>query len=409
MSPGPTLVHEGISRGSIDRTVRSGAPLSRKLSPQMKSILSSQDSLTSTGSNQELRMELESSLAEVKAAVEDVIVRKASPEGIDKPISEADTLLELACRTPGSREGVGRQLSSDSGFERRQKSPEVGVGSGGARPKAGPTPPAVTPRTGRLSSSSDPEGVLLKQNSWTSRKGPKEQENSDNNVSVFAKKKDMWEKRTSNSPSSADEGSERGSSFRGNRSFWEQKTSTSRNNTPGQTPDLVMDLPAGPLASSPPVPAPRPRRSKSRSPSSDSVSGRSTASSEDSPGGSSTQPGSLSSADNFAAVTDTLKKTPQSSGSLVAPSPKPRPQPLAIPSTPGSTVVPIRSPGPKTPKVMAKFGQGVGGVLGSPSPGMDTSTSSFASGNSSFKPSVRVKPVLQVKPEIKKDNSKDLK
>ena len=361
----------------------------------MKTILCSQDSLASTGSNQELRIELETSLAEVKAAVEDVIVCKSSSETLEKPMAEMDTLLELAGRTPGSREGVGRQLSNE-GFELRQKSPETG-----ARPKSGQTPPAVTPRTVRINTTADPEGVLLKQNSWASRKGPREQESVEN-VSVFAKKKDMWEKRTtsSNSPS-ADEGSnETRSSFRGNRNFWEQKTSV-HTNTPGQTPDLVMDLPAGPLASSPPVPAPRPRRSKSRSPSSDSASGRSTASSEGSPSGAySTQPGSLSSADNFAAITDTLKKTPSS---LVPPSPKPRPQPLSIPTTPGSTVVPIRSPGPRTPKVMAKFSGS-----GSGSPSLD-SVSSFASSSSSFKPSVRVKPVLQVKPEIKKDNPKDLK
>ena len=373
--------------------MRSAAPpLTRKLSPQMRTILCSRESLTSTGSNQELRIELETSLAEVKAAVEDV-VRKSSPGDVENPIAEVDALLELASRTPGSREGVGRQLSSD-GFEVRRKSPETG-----ARPKSVQTPPAITPRTVKLtpSGAQDQNNVIIKQNSWGSRKSSRDQDQEPTeNISLFAKNKDMWEKRTVSSPgNSSDDSGDRSASFRGNRSFWEQKSSA-RNTTPGQTPDLVMDLPAAPMASSPPVPAPRPRRSKSRSPSSDSASGRSIASSEGSPG---VQPGSLSSADNFAAVTDTLKKTP-----TTAPSPKLRPQPLTIPqplsipshSPPGSTVVPIRSPGPKTPKVLAKFGAVTGTSL--------DSTFGSPQSSSSFKPSVKVKPVLQVKPEVKKDS-----
>jgi len=71
---------------------------------------------------------------------------------------------------------------------------------------------------------------------------------------------------------------------------------------------------------------------------------------------------------------------------------------LSIPShsPPGSTVVPIRSPGPKTPKVLAKFGAVTGTSL--------DSTFGSPQSSSSFKPSVKVKPVLQVKPEVKKDS-----
>ena len=60
---------------------------------------SSQDSLASTGSNQELRTELESTLAEVRAVVEEVVLQQTSPE-----------VEDLANRPAGSREGVGRQL-----------------------------------------------------------------------------------------------------------------------------------------------------------------------------------------------------------------------------------------------------------------------------------------------------------
>jgi len=383
VSPGPVLVHEGFSRGSIDRPVRSGAPPPPRLSPQLKARVSSQDSLASTGSNQELRDELETSLAEVKAAVEDVM-RQASPEG-DVRTPEEETVLELASRPPGSREGIGRKLSMEE-VETRRRSQETG-----ARPRSVQTPSA-TPRTVRLAES---EGVLLKQNSWGSRKGLAKEPEPEEPTSSFVRRKEMWEKRTNSTPSSDDERA----SFRGNRDFWEHKAQI-RTKTPGQTPDLVMDLPAGALASSPPVPAPRPR--KSRSPSTDSVGSRSTTSDEY------VAPStSLSSADNFAADTDTLKKTPQAAG-LLAPVPKPRPDPLVL-AAPRSQVVPIRSPGPRTPKLVHKFGSGGGAVATTSSPGAE-GTPLGGNSTSSFKPSVRVKPVLQVKPsEIKKDSSKDMK
>ena len=380
------MVHEGISRGSIDRTVRSGAP---KLSPKLNVRVSSVDSLASTGSNQELKDELETSLAEVKAAIEDV-VRRATPDS-DGAASqslprtpEEETVLELASRPAGSREGIGRKISLED-VELRRVSMETG-----ARPRSVQTP-SVTPRS---SKPLDVESVLLKQSSWGSRRGPrepKEPETPDEHVTAFVKRKELWEKRTNSTPSSDDEKERATPNFRGNRDFWEQK-SLGRKKTPGQTPDLVMDLPAGALASSPPVPAPRPR--KSRSPSSDSVGARSI-SSEDSL---TTSP--ISSADTFAADTDTLKK-PQSNQSTPVshPKPKPRPEPLLLANTQRSQVVPIRSPGPRTPTLTPKFG--------SVTPRAD---SSFSGATSSFKPSVRVKPLVHVKPtEIKKDSSKDLK
>jgi len=382
VSPGPALVHEGISRGSIDRPVRSGAP--RKLSPQMKIRLASQDSLASTGSNQELREELESSLAEVKAAVEDV-VRRTTPdsEEVALPTSaEAESVMELAGRPAGSREAIGRKLSMEE-VEFRRKSHELG----GARPRSVQTNSSkILPE----------EGVLLKQNSWASRKsGGAPKDGDDEQSSVFARNKELWEKRMvggSSTPTSDDE-KER-ANFRGNRDFWEQRSLGRTHKTASQTPDLVMDLPAGALASSPPVPAPRPR--KSRSPSSDSVGGRSTESDD-----SVSLTAALSSADTFAADTDTLKKTSAAAAvaaSLGVPTPKPRPDPLLLANTQRSTVVPIRSPGPRTPKLTPKFGA---------VPAVGGAESSFPAGTtSSFKPSVRVKPLLQVKPNEKKDSSK---
>jgi hypothetical protein len=317
-------------------------------------------------------------------------VRRATPDS-DGAASqsiprtpEEETVMELASRPAGSREGIGRKVSMDD-VEMRRMSQETG-----ARPRSVQTP-SVTPRTTKPL---DTESVLLKQSSWGSRKGPRETEPTEEHLSAFVKRKELWEKRTNSTPSSDDE-KERGTpNFRGNRDFWEQK-SLGRKKTPGQTPDLVMDLPAGALASSPPVPAPRPR--KSRSPSSDSVGARSV-SSEDSVV--ITSP--VSSADTFAADTDTLKK-PQSNQSTPLsshPKPKPRPEPLLLANTQRSQVVPIRSPGPRTPTLTPKFASSV--------PRAD---SSFSGATSSFKPSVRVKPLVHVKPtEIKKDSSsKDLK
>jgi len=362
----------------------------------MKVRLSSQDSLVSTGSNQELREELESSLAEVKAAVEDV-VRRTTPETENAQPApalrtpEEATVLELASRPAGSREGIGRKHSMEE-VEFRRKSQEAVTG--GARPRSVQTP-ATTPRSGKALS--DQEGILLKQSSWGSRKGLKEGGDGEEQISAFVRNKELWEKRTNSTPSSDDERSGGGGNFRGNRDFWEARSS-GRNKTPGQTPDLVMDLPAGALASSPPVPAPRPR--KSRSPSSDSVGGRSTESEE-----SVNSSPSLSSADTFAADTDTLKKTSTPVAHLL-PTPKPRPEPLLFSNTQRSTVVPIRSPGPRTPKLAPKFGSSTPSGAG----GATDCAFAAAGTTSSFKPSVRVKPVLQVKPsEIKKDTRKDLK
>ena len=306
-------------------------------------------------------------------------MRRTSPEaeaGSRSP--EEETVLELASRPAGSREGIGRKLSMEEVEVRRRSTHETG-----ARPRSVQTPSA-TPRTVRLVES---EGVLLKQNSWGSRKGLAKEPEPEEPTNSFVRRKEMWEKRTNSTPSSDDERA----SFRGNRDFWEHKAQI-RTKTPGQTPDLVMDLPAGALASSPPVPAPRPR--KSRSPSSDSVGSRSTTS-DDSMAASP----SLSSADNFAADTDTLKKTSQ----VVLPVPKPRPDPLVLSAAPRSQVVPIRSPGPRTPKLVHKFGSGP-----SATPGAEGSP--LGGATSSFKPSVRVKPLLHVKPsENKKEPTKDLK
>jgi len=336
---------------------------------------SSQDSLASTGSNQELRTELASALAEVRAVVEEVVLQQTSPE-----------VEELANRPAGSREGVvGRQLlteasaissTTSSAASSRKVSAELG-----ARTKT----PAVTPRTSRGEQGKTEDAVALKQTSWGSRHGREEQR--EEGGGSFLRNRDLWERRTTSTPTSDDD-APRAPGPQGLRGFWESRTSTTAatNRNPKHTPDLVMDLPQGALASSPPVPAPRPvhLRRRSRSPSSDSMT------SDSSPP--STSP-SITTADNFAADTDTLRKT------SVGPAAKARPAPLAMPEpglprqavaseSPRSHLLPIRSPGPRTPS--SPF----------------SSPSSFAPSPSSFKPAVKVKPMLQVKPSDGKDSKK---
>ena len=92
-----------------------------------------------------------------------------------------------------------------------------------------------------------------------------------------------------------------------------------------QTPDLVLDIPPGALADSPTVPLHRISRG-SRSPSSDSL--LSTASESSS---------SLTVAETFASVSDTIRKINTESS-------------LIPPTAPHSEVIPIRSPRPKTPQ-----------------------------------------------------------
>ena len=197
---------------------------------------SSQDSLASTGSNQELRTELESTLAEVRAVVEEVVLQQTSPE-----------VEDLANRPAGSREGVGRQLlveaaafpsTSSSAASSRKVSAELG-----ARTKT----PIVTPRSSRGEQGKTGEdGVVLKQTSWGSRHG-REEQREDGNGS-FLRNRDLWERRTTSTPTS-DEDAPRASGPQGLRGFWESRTSTSATNrNPKHTPDLVMDLPQGALA-----------------------------------------------------------------------------------------------------------------------------------------------------------------
>ena len=144
----------------------------------------------------------------------------------------------------------------------------------GARPRlssAAIKPPAVTPAARKLSEQQDTSSgnVLLKQSSWGSSRwgpgGPGARKSSDtptvSNVMTsssgnsFLRRKDLWERRSM---------SNRGEGKPESRA-WQSKTTPRVSKTSNNTPGLVMDLPTGPMASSPPIPTPRPiHRSRSQ-------------------------------------------------------------------------------------------------------------------------------------------------
>ena len=172
-----------FSSGPSDRLVGSGVP-APLVSGQ--GLAGSQDSLSSTGSNHELKVELASSLAEVRAAVSDV-VEKVSP---DLVVAD-DLVMELVGRPAGSREGVGRKLSQPDEVEMRRK---VGHETG-ARPRS------IQTSAPRNRVRSEQEGVLLKQSSWGSRE-PLAATEDRTQAKSFMKNKELWEKRGGSSPSS---------------------------------------------------------------------------------------------------------------------------------------------------------------------------------------------------------------
>ena len=188
------------------------------VSPSMEAVLStSQDSLTSTGSNQELKTQLDSTLKEVEAIAEHLEKQKKPP--LEKANSES--MPKPMVRRKTSEQLVSKTLPS----------------SNGARPRERVSLSTVPDPAPRPSVSVAPSG-MLRQSSWASR----EQVNE-------IKSKNVWEKQ-----SSSDVGSLRGG-FRSNRDFWNQRVSIQQKAK--QTPDLVLDLPASSPGSLKPKPRPR--------------------------------------------------------------------------------------------------------------------------------------------------------
>ena len=147
--PGPALVHEGLIRGSVDRPVRSGAPPARlnRLSPHRSRLRTagSQDSLASTGSNQDLMQELQ---RERETVVELVVVVLLPPHR-----GRAQKRLHRQQGSQGTEtSGSAEQIVRPAATKRKKKSGEaseaVGVsGSSGLAPRDSSTTTRARPLT----------------------------------------------------------------------------------------------------------------------------------------------------------------------------------------------------------------------------------------------------------------------
>ena len=291
-------------------------------------------------------------LAEVKAVVEEVV------SGKEKCLSdEVEMVKELSNLPAGSRYGFGGKLSlTDRDNARSYYDPG--------------------PCKSRTSIYGDRDS-LLKQSTWGSRFSLKGEASEESNVSSFVRRKDLWERRSTGKNDEEDR-----KSLHSSREEWRLNTNPGYQNTSILAPDLVMNLPTGPLKSSPPIPAPRPIHLLRRSqlPSSDSFTSNLSRSSE--------SPAiSIATADNIPAKTDTLYKSEAAPHSLPLPL-------LVFHQIPDSQIVSFQSQGPQTPNPSISFTDGH----------VSTLQTTFSGQSSSFKPAVKVKPIVPVKQsEVKKD------
>lgn len=208
----------------------------------------SQDSIASTGSNQELKLQLDSTIAQVDAFAKELERNKKT--------STASLPAKDLKQTPS-----GSRLASE-----RKMSVEVG----GARPRVPIATPRSTPKSSLESTSAattsaaeNNVGFVLKQSSWGSRDQALNANtdvlggaaaaantpalNSREDTESFALNRSQWERRTSNSTPIPN--NHPGAAVKSNREFWKHK----ENSSPAlkkQTPDLVLDLPTTSATSS---------------------------------------------------------------------------------------------------------------------------------------------------------------
>jgi len=270
------------------------APRSRlPLSPSMEARLStSQDSLSSSGSNRELKTQLDSTLAEVEAIAEQLEKQKKPTKVLTlaERKSDNDILPKPTVRRKTSEQLTSsRTLPSSNGARPRERASLSSI----------TTPPDPAPRPTALSSSdvSTKEPLVnVKQSSWASRDGLNSEQKA------FSLNKNMWERRSGSTSGGGSEevGSLRGG-FRSNRDFWNQRVAIQQKQK--QTPDLVLDLPASTVSPTLIKPKPRPRGSGKAS---DSLSSASSSSGDE----------TLATADQFAKPDrNTLRKSSGASSS----------------------------------------------------------------------------------------------
>merc|ERR1719317_1370167 len=256
-----------------------------------------------------------------------------------KPISQQEESEDTCSRAQIIQHSSSESNNTNTASSSIEKQPPVNTPATdnlGARPKTSQLQPDTA-----ATELKNQESVLLKQSSWGSRIRPREKKPVERN---FARNRELWEKRSSrggsalsdyeddnDDDSDCDEQDRRGKPRerkKKNQTVNIREETANQDTHPGrvmQTPDLVLDIPPGALADSPTVPLHRISRG-SRSPSSDSL--LSTASESSS---------SLTVAETFASVSDTIRKINTESS-------------LIPPTAPHSEVIPIRSPRPKTPQ-----------------------------------------------------------
>ena len=259
------------------------APRSRlPLSPSMEARLStSQDSLSSSGSNRELKTQLDSTLAEVEAIAEHL--EKQKKPSIETSKSPDDILPKPTVRRKTSEQLSSRTLPSSNGARPRERASLACI-----------TTPDPAPRPSASDVKTEPS-ISVRQSSWASREGLNAEHKA------FSLNKSLWERRSGSSSQSTEEvaGSLRGG-FRSNRDFWNQRVAIQQKQK--QTPDLVLDLPA----STAPAIKPKPRPRGSGTKASDSMSSASSSSGDE----------TLATADQFAKPDrNTLRKSSTASKS----------------------------------------------------------------------------------------------
>ncbi len=212
---------------------------------------SSQDSLSSTGSNRELTNQLDSTIAQVEAFAKEIIEKRKQSTVSLTPALEGGKSGERSEGPPGEARqqrsvSIGGARPRLSVQEHSQASSSRPTGAGGAKGGGG-------------------GGIMLRESSWGSRDQalnlpsssqpspsfPLASKGGGANVASFAKNRNLWEKRSVQEEDLGEGGgvavagslSARGGAFR-SKDFWAQRTSAaSGSSRQRQTPDLVLGLP----------------------------------------------------------------------------------------------------------------------------------------------------------------------
>jgi len=353
----PPLLRSTPHRHSISHTpvwsVRTTATLTRSASPQHETDA---DQHKPSG---KLSNDKEDSKFPVEGSCK--LMDNTKQQHFDSFQDDTATSSPL-CQSPveeNSKEEEGMRTQSDD----NNKPYETCQVNLGARPKTSPAHHSDGNVTGESQG-----GILLKQASWGSRIKPRENKPVERN---FARKRELWEKRSSrvgSGMSSEEEDDYEREVIETRNSIHQeegesvvneiQENNPERQRAPiQQTPDLVLDIPPGALAESPTVSLHYFSR-PSRSPSSESLISTSSESSAAI---------SITTADTFASVSDTIKKINKDTSTR-------------SPAPPQSEVIPIRQ---NPPHPTAQNGELQG----------------LMSTSSTFKPVLKVKPVKQVSPD----------